>query len=193
MIDLDLLTDTARWNQHCEQLQKHNIPLIQTVWNGSLDIDFDSLDLSTQSHYEDRHGTGVLAEQEVSPETAVLDRTVIDSSHPAHIQIRQVCGLSEARVAVNLQKPGNFIPSHIDKNRTFVKSIADRTPTLDWSDIQRFFYFFDDQEPGQFVQLGDTQIQWRAGDMVQWSYYLRHATANASYQPRKMLTIIGVR
>jgi len=193
MIDLDLLADTDRWHQHCEQLEKQSIPQIQTVWNGPLAINIDDLELSEQSHYEDRHGTGVLAEQEISPATAVLDRTVIDPAHPAHVQIRQVCGLSEARVAVNLQKPGNFIPAHCDKNRTFVKSIADRSSTLDWSDIQRFFYFFDDQAPGQFVQLGRTQIQWRAGDMIRWPYYLQHATANASYQPRKMLTIIGVR
>ena len=192
MIDLELLNDTARWHQHCEHIEKQSIPRIDTVWNGALDINLDDLDLSTQSHYEDRHNTGVLAEQEVSPAVAVLDRTVIDPDHPAHVQIRQVCGLSAARVAVNLQKPGCFIPSHRDKNRTFVKSIADNSPTPAWSDIQRFFYFFNDQAPGQFVQLGHTQIQWRAGDMIRWPYYLQHATANASYSARIMLSIVGI-
>ena len=193
MIDLELLNDTARWHQHCEQLEKQSIPRIDTVWNGPLDINFDDQDLSTQSHYEDKHGTGILADKEINPDHAVLDRLEIKINHPVHKQICQVCGLSEARVAVNVQKPGNFIPVHIDKNRTFIKSIADRTPPANWSDIQRFFYFFDDQEPGQFVQLGNTQIQWRAGDMIRWPYYLRHATANASYKSRKMLSIIGIK
>jgi len=192
MIDLTLLNDTDRWHQHCEQLQQQSIPRIQTVWNGALAIQVDELDLSEQSHYEDRHGTGVLAEQEIATRTAVLDRTVIEATHPAHEQILRVCGLCEARVAVNLQRPGCFIPAHLDKNRTFVKSIADRSPTPAWSDIRRFFYFFEDQAPGQFVQLGNTQLRWRAGDMIEWPYYLRHATANASYSARTMLSIVGI-
>lgn len=191
MIDINLLNNDVEWEKHCKQQSQS--PIIQTVWNGPLEIDIDSLSLTEQSHYEDKHGTGILADKEINPDNAVLDRLEIKINDPVHKQICQVCGLSEARVAVNVQKPGNFIPAHIDKNRTFIKSIADRTPPADWSDVQRFFYFFEDREPGQFVQLGNTQIQWRAGDMIKWPYYLRHATANASYKSRKMLSIIGIK
>lgn len=191
MIDINLLNNDVEWEKHCKQQSQS--PIIQTVWNGPLEIDVDSLSLTEQSHYEDKHGTGILADKEINPDNAVLDRLEIKINDPVYKQICQVCGLSEARVAVNVQKPGNFIPAHIDKNRTFIKSIADRTPPADWSDIQRFFYFFEDREPGQFVQLGNTQIQWRAGDMIKWPYYLRHATANASYKSRKMLSIIGIK
>jgi hypothetical protein len=193
MIDLELLADATQWAQHCErQQQQHPIAPIQVIWHGRIDLQVADLMLQEQSHYEDRHGTGVLADREINPTAAVLDRAVIAPDHPAHGHILSVCGLAEARVAVNLQRPGCFIPDHVDRNRTFIRSIADRTPPLDWSSIRRFFYFFEDQAPGQFVQLGHTQIQWRAGDMIEWPYYLRHATANASYSARTMLSIVGV-
>jgi len=192
MIDLDLLNDTEQWEQHCRQQQAKFGNQIQVVWNGPLAIDVDSLELQQQSHYADVHGTGVLAKQQVNPDAAILERTVIDPSEKVHSHLREKCKLNIARVSMNLQQPGMFIPEHYDKNRTLIKHLVETDSNTDWLDVKRFFYFFEDQEPGQFIQMGKTQLQWKAGDLVQWPYYLSHATANASYKPRKMLSIAGV-
>ena len=193
MLDLDLLNNTEQWEQHCEQQKLTHGTDIKTVWNGVLDIDVDSPVLESQSHYADVHGTGVLAKEEVKPEGAVLERKTIDPESAVHRSIREQLGLCEARVSVNLQKPGMFIPNHLDKNRTLVKSLTSANKYhWDWLDIKRYFYFFEDQEPGQFVQMGPHYLKWKAGDMIKWPYYLSHATANASYKDRKMLSIVGV-
>ena len=160
--------------------------------NNAIDFNPATQALEEQGHYEDPHGTGVCAQEVIKPESTILERMVIDPAHAAHRQLRKKCGLTIARVSVNLQRPGMFIPLHTDKNRNICKQILQTGDDRHWSEFKRFFYFFTDQEPGQFIQMGDRQISWRAGDLVEWPYYLAHATYNASYNPRTMLSIAGV-
>jgi hypothetical protein len=191
-IDLEMLNDTDRWEQHCRQ-QQHTLGSdTYLVWNGTIDFDPATQALEEQGHYEDPHGTGVCAQEVIKPEATILERMVIDPAHVAHRQLRKKCGLTIARVSVNQQRPGMFIPLHTDKNRNICKQILQTGDDRHWSEFKRFFYFFTDQEPGQFIQMGDRQISWRAGDLVEWPYYLAHATYNASYNPRTMLSIAGV-
>ena len=162
------------------------------VWNGKIDFDPSTQALEQQGHYEDPHGTGYCAPEVINPDATMLERMLIDPAHAAHRQIRKKCGLTLARISVNQQMPGMFTPSHVDRFRNLCSQIVDSGVDAHWSEFKRFFYFFTDQEPGQFIQIGNSQISWRAGDLLEWPYYLEHSTYNASYNPRTTLSISGI-
>lgn len=191
-IDIEILNHTDKWEQHCRQQQQSLGDDTHLIWNGKIHFDPDGQSLEQQSHYSDPHGTGFCAHEVINPEAAVLERMGIPHAHVAHRQLRTQCDLSIARVSVNKQMPGMFIPLHIDRNRSIVKQILSVGVIHHWSELKRFFYFFNDQEPGQFIQMGNRQLEWRAGDLVEWPYYLAHSTYNASYNPRTMLSIAGI-
>ena len=47
------------------------------------------------------------------------------------------------------------------------------------------------RQPGQMFNVGRQFVTWKRGDVVQWPWYMPHATANASNIDRHLLTLIG--
>ena len=153
IIDTNINADD--YNIMCEDMySKYSGPDYKKTWNGK--IVMEDVEHTTESFYTDTHGTGHLAKEVINPEASYLDRYTLNKEHPVHEQIKKICGLSVARITINIQHPGNFIPEHIDRHRSLLKDqqVQKQIGSLLWTDIKRFIYFWDDQFPGQFFQIG---------------------------------------
>jgi hypothetical protein len=154
---------------------------------------------NTQDSEHDPEGFFILkhdnqyAKKSVSPENAVLERYMItDPEHPTYKRFQEITGLTTLRIINNLQRPGMFIPWHFDRNRTFLTKTQEvKDMDYDLEQLRHFFYFHSDQEPGQFFQIGRSQLSWQAGDLFETTWWMPHATANASYSNRKVSSIVG--
>ena len=95
---------------------------------------------------------------------------------------------------MNVQKQGKHIPPHSDRGKSFLLECKDKglTDNLKWLDVKRYIYFLQDRQVGQFFQIGDTQLDWKAGDMCQFPMFKVHTTANAGPHIRHVLAITGV-
>jgi hypothetical protein len=141
---------------------------------------------------EDDKDPSFLYKNNDTPKDAVLDRVVIDQEHALHKQIRQDLDLSHARVLLNIQQPGKFVPPHLDRNAAFINDVLKDREIESWLDVKRWIYMWEDQRPGEFFRIGDTDFRWKAGDLIQFPFYQLHGTANAGHVQRPSLSIIGV-
>ena len=57
--------------------------------------------------------------------------------------------------------------------------------------MRRYVWFLQDWQCGWMFNVGRQFITWKKGDLVQWPWYMPHATANASEDDRHLLTLIG--
>ena len=92
-------------------------------------------------------------------------------------------------VAVNLFKPGQYLPVHID--------LFGRYRTVhrldDTAKIARAIVMLEDSEPGQISQACESTFgNWNAGFWLQWDEHDPHAFYNFSMQDRYALQITGV-
>ena len=193
MIDTDLIL-SERFQPDCESLfAAHTGDCTTHVGNFPAPEWDDSLhqaeDFFIKRHSNSHH------KQQMETDHAVLDRFyVTDPKHSIYKWFQAKTGLETLRVVSNLQRPGTFTPWHYDRNTTFLtktEAVKDLDVTLD--DLEHYFYFHTDQEPGQFFLLGSEHVQWRAGDMIQTAWWMPHATANSSYSDRKVTSIVGFR
>jgi hypothetical protein len=96
--------------------------------------------------------------------------------------------LDSVAVAVNLFRPGWYLPLHQDLygayNRCF--NAEDRP-------VMRAVVMLEHSEPGQIMQIGD-QIwgDWSAGSVFQWHDREPHAFYNFSLRPRYALQVTGL-
>lgn len=97
--------------------------------------------------------------------------------------------LSHVSVAVNLFKPGQYLPVHFD---LFEKYRA--VHSLDKSaKIARAILMLEDSESGQISQAcNETYGEWRAGFWLQWEEPDLHAFYNFSMKDRYALQVTGV-
>jgi len=195
MIDPTFIQNLDAWNAYCKKMyDNYNGPDAWVVCNVKLEdyiFKHTPENFYGNNHYGVRHP----ADQEVSPDTAVLDRAIPDFGHPINKKFCEILGLlPPARISINIQEPGGIIPPHYDTNKSTLKipSIAEKFNELEWTDHKRYLYFWQDQEIGQFFQIGNTQIKWKAGDLIEFPFFARHTTANSSYSPRKITAITGI-
>lgn len=97
--------------------------------------------------------------------------------------------LSNISVAVNLFKPGQYLPTHVDLFERY-RSVHG----LDASaNIVRTIVMLEDSEPGQISQACEATFgTWQAGFWLQWSESDPHAFYNFSMRDRYALQITGV-
>lgn len=87
--------------------------------------------------------------------------------------------------AVNLFKPGQYIPMHIDRYEKYKTLYAS-------NNILRVIIMLEDSEPGQIIQIGDNTIgTWKSGDWFSWADYEPHAFYNMSKKNRYALQLTG--
>jgi len=119
----------------------------------------------------------------------------IESDSPTAVKLKTVLQLDTVKINMRIQYPGYVIPLHIGRHKSFFSEYLTEheRKIKNYDDILRYIYFAEDRQPGQFFQLGRVDVDWQAGDIYQFPWYLPHATANAGTSPRKFLSIVGTR
>ena len=86
------------------------------------------------------------------------------------------------------QPPGNVIPQHVDWNYSTVEKIPEHHELYLYQ-IHKSYWFPKDQQPGQKFRIGRDWIEWKAGDIVWWPWYMEHNTENVSDSDRPSVHI----
>jgi hypothetical protein len=98
--------------------------------------------------------------------------------------------LKPLSIAVNLCKPGQYLPLHSDMYKRWMEVFN----ISDVSRIYRYIVMLEDSEPGQLLQIeDDVYTTWKAGDYISWSGYTKHAIYNMSLKNRYALQLTGYR
>jgi hypothetical protein len=95
--------------------------------------------------------------------------------------------LDNLTVAVNLFKPGQYLPYHSDVYSRYkeVFDVKDKT-------ISRTMIMLEDWKPGQVLCIGTyAYTNWVAGDCYTWNDYEQHTFINLSLFDRYALQITG--
>jgi hypothetical protein len=96
--------------------------------------------------------------------------------------------LENISMAVNLIKPGQYLPLHVD---LFVKFIE--VHKVDLEKIIRYIVMLEDGYPGQILQIeNQCYTEWRSGDCFGWKYNEKHASYNFSLKDRYAIQVTGV-
>lgn len=96
--------------------------------------------------------------------------------------------LKNVSVAINLFKPGQYIPIHYDRFDTYkrVNNLGNNCS------ICRYMVMLEDSVPGQMLQIGDTVYNnWKAGKVYNWCNYALHTFYNLSTENRYAVQITG--
>lgn len=96
--------------------------------------------------------------------------------------------LHPCSIAVNLCKPGQYLPLHSD----FYKKWMQVFDIDDIDRIQRYIVMLEDSVPGQMLQIVDTVYStWKQGDYFGWTGSTEHAIYNMSKVNRYALQVTG--
>ena len=91
-------------------------------------------------------------------------------------------------VAINLFKPGQYMPFHYDLFQKFKKYHN----VEEGSNICRYMVMLEDSYQGQMLQVGDRIYnQWQAGDVYGWCGYSMHTFYNLGINDRYAVQITG--
>ena len=90
-------------------------------------------------------------------------------------------------MAVNLFKPGQYLPLHVDLFGRFVEVTGAKL-----ENIVRYMVMLEDAAPGQILQIGNQcHTNWQAGDCFGWQHNESHALYNFSMQNRYAIQVTG--
>lgn len=192
MIDLNFVC-SKEWDEYCStQYKKLSGPECWLHGNYKFNVVQQSL-VEPENFYQNKHGYS--KPKNSFSESSVLDVYNYKQDENLTLEIKQMLNFKSINMCLQIQQPGNIVTVHVDRNRTILgKIISDEDrQTLDYSNLKRYIYFVEDQQLGQFFQIGKTQLSWKAGDLYEFYHYIPHATANASLQSRSILTIDGIK
>ena len=85
--------------------------------------------------------------------------------------------------------PGTILPNHSDLYKKYVElfDLQGREHT-----IRRAVVFLENWASGHYSECaGHAVVEWRAGDVIEWSYDTPHVAANVGYTDRYTLQITG--
>lgn len=95
--------------------------------------------------------------------------------------------LQNISLAINLFRPGQYLPVHVDLFGKFIQVTGAR-----FENIARYMVMLQDAEPGQILQIGDRcHTVWRAGDCFGWQSDQSHAFYNFSMHDRYAVQVTG--
>lgn len=96
--------------------------------------------------------------------------------------------LNHVSIAINLFKPGQYIPCHSDLYQRY-KIVHSITSS---ENIYRIILMLEDSSPGQILQIEDRAIaHWSAGEWFGWRNSDLHAFYNFSMKNRYAVQITG--
>jgi hypothetical protein len=91
--------------------------------------------------------------------------------------------LENIALAVNLFKPGQYIPLHVDRYERYRQLYTGKT-------VVRIIFMLEDSVPGQIIQINDKTIgTWKSGDWFGWHDQDSHAFYNMSKVDRYALQL----
>jgi hypothetical protein len=97
--------------------------------------------------------------------------------------------LDNISVAVNLFKPGQFIPVHSDRYDRYAE-IHNLTSV---DNVVRYVVMLEDGLPGQIMEINQVLVSyWKAGDCFGWPNTVPHAFYNFSTANRYAMQITGI-
>jgi hypothetical protein len=97
--------------------------------------------------------------------------------------------LDHIAIAINLFKPGQYLPMHVDLFGRYKQ-----VNKLNNEEVTRIIIMLEDSQPGQVSQAcGKTFGEWVAGDWIQWDSDDPHAVYNLSMHNRYAIQITGTK
>jgi hypothetical protein len=95
--------------------------------------------------------------------------------------------LEHIAFAINLFKPGQYLPIHTDIFGKYMKLYD-----VKFENIVRYIIMLEDSLPGQILQIESKCIgEWNSGDCFGWKYNQRHAFYNFSMKDRYAIQVTG--
>jgi len=95
--------------------------------------------------------------------------------------------LNNISIAINLFKPGQYMPIHYDRFDTYKK-----IHNLSNVSICRYMIMLEDHVSGQMLQIGNTVYNnWKAGAVFGWCNYDLHTFYNLSIKDRYAVQLTG--
>ena len=117
-------------------------------------------------------------------------------NHPEfHESVREYFGLEYCDIVINHQEPGKVVGMHHDGHRSLIcgRMPESEAAKLHPSDIKKYVVFMEDQKPGHMFQWGtECYSNWKAWDIVNFTWYVPHGTANVGNVPRTLFVVAGV-
>ena len=106
-------------------------------------------------------------------------------------EIAELLDLDYLCVTLNRQVPGQQVGVHYDMNRNFDPDLITEVCV---KHIKKYIVFLQKWQIGQVFCLGKSAItDWQPGDIIEFPWYMPHATANCSEVDRNILFISGVK
>ena len=175
-----LLAESAKaYNQHIEE------GLLDYIKLPPIDIDPN---LFTQS--EETLFCTTMKGRSVSPGYANA-KMCITSYAPHSPQAQLIANLLDMQlchVAFNVQLPDRLVGIHIDRNTLFA-NYTDFTI----EQLRKCIIYVADWDIGQGVILGKSvHTDWHQGDVIEYPWYMPHATVNSSETSRPILVVEGI-
>ena len=94
-------------------------------------------------------------------------------------------GFTEYGCNLLIQHTGECSPNHYD---LFLYQVKDKN-TTNKEDYYRYFIFLNDRTIGQFYHIGDTQLDWKSGDMYYQDCNEYHGAGNIGKETRYTIII----
>ena len=113
--------------------------------------------------------------------------------------IARELGLVPESVAIRLQieEPGHYFMLHLDRHK-YKEWDVEPGKSYEYNSLEEFhkhsifIVFMKDWAHGQAVQMGDSFLKWRAGDVFTWDYRnIPHGTSNFGYDTNYIFVITG--
>ena len=104
-------------------------------------------------------------------------------------QIYSEMGWKDIGTSYYRMGPGTILPNHSDLYKKYVQlfDLQGREQT-----IRRAVIFLEDWQSGHYSECaGHAIVEWRAGDVIEWTYDTPHVAANVGYTDRYTLQITG--
>jgi len=97
--------------------------------------------------------------------------------------------LENVSVAINLFRPGQFIPYHSDLYQRY----CEVNQITDINSLMRCILMLEDGKPGQILEIeNQAVVSWKAGDWFFWKGAEKHAFYNFSKSDRYAIQVTGV-
>jgi len=104
--------------------------------------------------------------------------------------LKKKFGLKYLEINKMIQKPGNFVAPHVDHKGSFI----DRCP-FDFTEdeLKKFIIFLTPWKMGQVWMVGNETITcWKRFSVIEFPWYMPHATANTSTFDRQTISVSGI-
>ena len=104
------------------------------------------------------------------------------------LNVKQYFDWNNCTVAINLLKPGRYLPTHSDLYTKY----ANLFKINNIENIQRAIIMIEDWLPGQMIEVDNVITnKWVAGQVFTWTGKVKHAAYNFSLKNRYAIQVTG--